>query len=122
MRPRVAEAQIAVDAFEALELRLWGSLDRRTTDPSMVKILFTELSQRITELTLEAAGPYAQAFQPHAAAPGGPIHGYRPPNDGFVVGEPWQASAPLKYLNDRAASIYGGTNEIQRNVIARTLF
>lgn len=118
---RLAEAQIAVDAFEALELRIWSSAARRPADPSMVKVLFTELSQRITELALEAAGPYAQPFQPHAASPGGPVPDYRPPNDSFVAGEPWQAISPLKYLNDRAASIYGGANEIQRNIMAREL-
>jgi alkylation response protein AidB-like acyl-CoA dehydrogenase len=119
---KLAHAQIAVDAFEALEQRLHTSPTRRPTDPSMVKVLFTELSQRITELALEAAGEYAQPYQPHATSPGGPVPGYSPPHDGFIAGEPWQAIAPLKYLNDRAASIYGGSNEIQRNIMARTLF
>jgi alkylation response protein AidB-like acyl-CoA dehydrogenase len=118
---KLADAQIAVDAFEALEQRIQTSTTRRPTDPSMVKVLFTELSQRITELALEAAGLYALPFQPHAAAPGGPIPGHRPPADGFVSGEAWQAITPLKYLNDRAASIYGGSNEIQRNIMARLL-
>jgi alkylation response protein AidB-like acyl-CoA dehydrogenase len=119
---KLTHAQIAVDAFEALEQRLHTSASRRPADPSMVKVIFTELSQRITELALEAAGEYAQPYQPHAASPGGAVPGYRPPQDGFVAGEPWQAIAPLKYLNDRAASIYGGSNEIQRNIMARTLF
>jgi alkylation response protein AidB-like acyl-CoA dehydrogenase len=116
---KLASAQIAVDAFEALEQRLAFGANRGPADASMVKVLFTELSQRITELALEAAGPYAQPFQPHAACPGGPVPAHRPPNDGFVAGDVWQAIAPLKYLNDRAASIYGGANEIQRNIMAR---
>ncbi len=116
---KLALAQIEVDAFEALERRLLLSAARTPGAPSMVKVLFTELSQRITELALEAAGTYAPPFQPHAACPGGPVPGHRAPNDGFVAGEPWQAIAPLKYLNDRAASIYGGSNEIQRNILAR---
>jgi alkylation response protein AidB-like acyl-CoA dehydrogenase len=116
---KLAEAQIAVDSFEMLERKLHFSTSRRPTDPSMVKVLFTELSQRITELALEAAGPYALPLQPHAACPGGPVPGHHPPSDGFVAGEAWQATAPLKYLNDRAASIYGGSNEIQRNIMAR---
>lgn len=117
---KLASAQIAVETFEALEQRLARSASHSPADPSMIKVLFTELSQRITELTLEAAGAYALPFQPHAASPGGPVPGHRPPNDGFVVGEPWQAIAPLKYINDRAASIYGGSNEIQRNIMARS--
>ncbi|MCE9516205.1 MAG: acyl-CoA dehydrogenase, partial [Mycobacterium sp.] len=36
-----------------------------------------------------------------------------------VSGEPWQAVAPLRYLNDRAGSIYAGSNEIQRNILAK---
>lgn len=119
---KLASAQIAVDAFEALEQRLIASASRGPADASMVKVLFTELSQRVTELGLEAAGPYALPFQPYAGLPGGPVPGYLPPNESFVAGEPWQSIAPLKYFNDRAASIYGGSNEIQRNIMARLLF
>ena len=41
------------------------------------------------------------------------------PPDGYVSGEPWQAVAPLRYFNDRAGSIYAGSNEIQRNILAK---
>ena len=118
---KLAEAQVAVDAFEALEQRLMFSGGKRPTDPSMLKVKLTELSQRITELAIEAAGNYVQPFQPHAVAAGGPVPGFTPPNDGFVAGEPWQAVAGMKYWNDRAASIYAGSNEIQRNIMARLL-
>jgi alkylation response protein AidB-like acyl-CoA dehydrogenase len=118
---KLARAQIEVDAFEMLERRLSPTSSHRPSDPSMIKVLFTELSQRITELALEAAGPYAAPFQPHATCPGGAVPGHLPPNDGCVAGEAWQAIAPLKYFNDRAASIYGGSNEIQRNIMARLL-
>jgi len=118
---KLAELQIAVESFEMLERRILLSTTRNPAEPSMLKVLFTELSQRITELTLEAASAYALPFQPHATAAGGAVPGHRPPNDGFVAGEPWQAVAPLKYFNDRAASIYGGSNEIQRNIMARLL-
>jgi alkylation response protein AidB-like acyl-CoA dehydrogenase len=118
---KLARARIEVDAFEMLERRLSLAMSHGPSEPSMIKILFTELSQRITELALEAAGPYAAPFQPHAACPGGPVPSHRPPNDGVFAGEAWQAIAPLKYFNDRAASIYGGSNEIQRNIMARLL-
>ncbi len=85
----------------------------------MLKVLSTELSQTLTELSMEAAGPLARAYQPHATFPGGPVAEYEPPADGYHSGAPWQAVAPLRYFNDRAGSIYAGSNEIQRNILAK---
>jgi alkylation response protein AidB-like acyl-CoA dehydrogenase len=117
---KLADAKIRIEAFEALELRLLASARKNAGGaPSMTKVIFTELSQNLTELTLEAAAIAANRFQPHAAMPGGPIPGHNPPSDRFVAGEPWQSIAPLKYLNDRAATIYAGSNEIQRNIMTK---
>jgi alkylation response protein AidB-like acyl-CoA dehydrogenase len=85
----------------------------------MLKVLSTELSQAITELAMESAGPRGRAYQPHATYPGGPVSDFEPPTDGYVSGEPWQAVAALRYFNDRAGSIYAGSNEIQRNILAK---
>jgi alkylation response protein AidB-like acyl-CoA dehydrogenase len=49
--------------------------------------------------------------------PGGPTPGFRPPQDGEGAGTPYAAKAAAKYFNDRAGSIYAGTNEIQRNIL-----
>ena len=54
---------------------------------------------------------------PPAPAARSPNSNRRP--DGYVSGEPWQAVAPLRYFNDRAGSIYAGSNEIQRNILAK---
>ncbi|KZM70229.1 acyl-CoA dehydrogenase family protein [Nocardia terpenica] len=119
---RLADARIRADVLEILEYRTMSAISRgRNPGPaaSMLKILGTELSQRLTELALTAAGPRGRVYQPHATMPGGPIAAYVPPADGYVSGEPWQAVAPLRYLNDRAGSIYAGSNEIQRNIIAK---
>jgi len=51
--------------------------------------------------------------------PGGPIPHYAKPADGYVAGETWQALAPMRYMNERAGSIYAGSNEIQRNIVAK---
>src|SRR5258707_635637 len=75
----------------------------------------------LIDMALEAAGVFAAPYQPHAAHPGGPTPGFVPPNDGFVAGpnNTWTLSA--KYFNDRAGSIYAGTNEIQRNIMAKAI-
>ncbi|MFE3753444.1 acyl-CoA dehydrogenase family protein [Nocardia tengchongensis] len=119
---KLADARLRADVLEILEYRTLA-LVSSGKDPgpaaSTLKILGTELSQALTELALEAAGPRGRAYQPHAAMPGGPIADFTPPADGFVAGEDWQAVAPLRYFNDRAGSIYAGSNEIQRNIIAK---
>lgn len=119
---KLADARVRTKVLEVLEYRALATMSSGK-DPgpvaSMLKILATELSQRITELSLEAAGPHGRVYQPHATKPGGPIDKYVPPADGYVSGEPWQAVAPLHYLNDRAGSIYAGSNEIQRNILAK---
>jgi hypothetical protein len=72
-------------------------------------------------LALAAAGLYAAAWQPHAVAAGGPTPGFVPPNDFSSVGPAYSHTVAAKYFNDRAGSIYAGTNEIQRNIMAKAL-
>ncbi|MCW2518369.1 MAG: acyl-CoA dehydrogenase [Mycobacterium sp.] len=119
---KLADARIRTDVLEILEYRVLAALaggGHPGPASSMLKILTTELSQNLTELAMEAAGPRGRAYQPHATRPGGPIADYVPPPDDYVSGEPWQAVAPLRYFNDRAGSIYAGSNEIQRNILAK---
>ncbi|MFZ2174511.1 MAG: acyl-CoA dehydrogenase family protein [Rhodococcus sp. (in: high G+C Gram-positive bacteria)] len=119
---RLAEARIRTQVLEVLEYRTMSAMaEGRDPGPasSMLKILGTELSQTLTGLTLEAAGPRGRVYQPHATKPGGPIADYTPPTDDYLSGDEWQAVAPLRYFNDRAGSIYAGSNEIQRNILAK---
>jgi alkylation response protein AidB-like acyl-CoA dehydrogenase len=119
---KLAEARIRADVLEVLELRLLSRASEGGSTgafSSMIKTLGTELEQDITELALEAVGPVGAAFQPHAAMPGGPVPRYAPPADGHVAGGEFAALAPLRYLNFRAGSIYGGSNEVQRNILAK---
>jgi alkylation response protein AidB-like acyl-CoA dehydrogenase len=121
---KLTEAAVRVDCLEALELRTMARVERGEgfgIDASMLKILSTELSQHVTEIALELAGEQAAAYQPAAVCAGGPtIRGALEANEEFV-GAPWTWPVASKYFNDRAASIYGGTNEIQRNIIAKAL-
>lgn len=119
---KLADARIRAEVLEILEYRVLAAAAGGRNPgaaSSMLKILGTELSQALTELALEAAGPCGRAYQPHVTAPGGPIAEFEPPADGYQTGEPWQAVAPLRYFNDRAGSIYAGSNEIQRNILAK---
>jgi alkylation response protein AidB-like acyl-CoA dehydrogenase len=124
LRRQAAQAAIEIAALEAVELRLLSRLsagDAPGPESSMQKTVGTELSQRLTEIALQAAGMFALPYQPHVTAPGGPVPGYVPPNDGAGVGPDASWTVAAKYLNDRAGSIYAGTNEIQRNIMSKAI-
>lgn len=119
---KLADARIRAEVLEVLEYQVLAAVAEGRNpgaSSSMLKILGTELSQELTALALEAAGPRGRIYQPHVTAPGGPIADYQPPADGYASGEPWQAVAPLRYFNDRAARSTPGNNEIQRNILAK---
>lgn len=104
-------AQIA--AIEAVELGVMAAMAAgRSPGPasSTLKIQGTEAQQRIQELAVEAAGDYAAPDQHEARQPGS---GLTP------LTQEWAMIATPRYFNGRAASIYGGSNEIQRGIIAR---
>ncbi len=119
---KLADARIRTEVLEILEYQVLAVVaagGNPGAKSSMLKVLGTELSQSITELALEAAGPRGRVYQPHATCPGGPIADFDPPAGDYVTGAAWQAVAPLRYFNDRAGSIYAGSNEIQRNILAK---
>ena len=119
---KLADLAIHIEVLDALESESLAKLsvgEELGADPSIMKILGTELAGRLSELELEAAGPLGRAWQPGVTRPGGPIAGYPGEPAAESSGEPWQAIAPLRYLNARAGLIYAGTNEIQRGIIAK---
>ena len=112
-RRRLAEAEISVQAIDISERRVLSALSAgRNPGPasSMLKINGTEAMQRVDELALDAAGAYAAVDQKAAREPGSNLD---------PVGPEHSLTVMARYLNDRAASIYGGSNEIQRDIIAR---
>ncbi|MBU2031230.1 MAG: acyl-CoA dehydrogenase family protein [Alphaproteobacteria bacterium] len=108
---RLAELEIDLLALEYTELR---TLARESAgkgpgpESSLLKIKGTEIQQRLTELALDAAGAYAL---PDARA-------LRDGNLG-PIGPDYAGRAAPTYFNVRKTSIYGGSNEIQRNIIAK---
>lgn len=119
---KLARARVRADVLEIMELRLLSAANDDGSVgalSSMMKIMGTELAGTLTELAMEAAGDRGLVYQPHATMPGGAVPGHTPPADGYVSGETWHALAPLRYMNERAGPIYAGSNEIQRNIIAK---
>ena len=106
-RDKLSRVEIELDALELTSMRFLDKM-RRTGQPpgadvSMLKIRGSEVQQLITELMMQAVGPMAQPFK---AVDNGAI-------DHFT-----SRLAP-RYFNYRKASIYAGSNEIQRNIIAK---
>ncbi len=123
-RAKLAQAGVDVAALEAVELRTMSALSGGQApgpESSMTKAVGTELSQRLTELALEAVGVWGLPFQPYVTSPGGLTPGYNAPNDGDAAGPDYSWPVAAKYFNDRAGSIYAGTNEIQRNIMAKAI-
>ncbi len=109
---KVAELEIDLTALEYTELRtLAEEAKGRFAGPqsSILKIKGTEIQQRITELIVEAIGYYAY---PNDRAFG---------DNAFPPGPDYAAGEAGVYFNWRKASIYGGSNEIQHNIIAKAV-
>ena len=108
-RRKVAELEIDLKALEFTELRtLAGESSGKGPGPesSILKIKGTEIQQRLQELALEAAGHYGAPFLGEA----GHNSGIGPRHSLGLAGD---------YFNGRKTSIYGGSNEIQRNIISK---
>ncbi len=114
-RAKVARVEIELMALELTALRVVSS-ERAGKAPgpeaSMLKIRGTEIQQGITELFMEAVGPFAQPFTPEA---------FDASWHGEPVGADYAAPLAARYFNFRKTSIYGGSNEIQKNIIAQMI-
>jgi len=114
---RLAVAQAELKAIEITQLRVLAarSADSTAIDPmaSVLKIRGSELQQLTAELMLDAAGA-AGLVDAHEVVDAGPAI------DESLLAE-WAPGVAPTYFFSRAASIYGGSNEIQRTIIAKSV-
>ena len=107
-RDRISRVEVELMALEITNLRFLDQMRRSGQPPgadvSMLKIRGTEIQQSLTELMMQAVGPLAQPFEASNSDAD---------FDAFTAG-----LAP-RYCNFRKASIYAGSNEIQRNIISK---
>ncbi|MCY1347608.1 putative acyl-CoA dehydrogenase FadE17 [compost metagenome] len=113
-REKIVRVEMELHAHEWSLQRLLSQLSSNARgvgiEPSILKIRGSEIQQTLTELMMECAGPYAVPFVPHAM---------EADFEGDTAnGELLNALAP-HYLDYRKISIYGGSNEVQRNIISK---
>ena len=112
-RKSIAELEIKLKALEYTELRFLMA-DTRGEGPgaevSMLKIRGTEIQQELTELSMKAVGMYAHPYMRESME-----YGWNED----PVGPDFAAVLSPAYFNVRKTSIYGGSNEIQKNIMAK---
>ena len=109
---KIAELEIDLTALEYTELRsLAGENAGKGPGPesSVLKIKGSEIQQRLTELALEAVGHYGAPY----------FRGFGEGDNQHPIGPDYAHRTAPTYFNTRKTTIYGGSNEIQRNIIAK---
>ncbi len=110
---RLAAVEVELKALEYTELRTLAAVSSGKApgpESSILKVKGTEIQQAIDMLYVQAAGYYALPYVPEQ---------YKPDFADQYVGEEAETQSSLRYFNFRKASIYGGSNEIQKNIIAK---
>ena len=126
-RDEIAKLEVDMVALEMLVLRVLSAekTGKNSLDiAGLLKIRGSELQQRYTELMMLAAGPFslpliAEAMD--AGWQGDQVHGGLAGLGGFPGGALHCAPLASTYFNMRKTTIYGGSNEVQRNIVAQTV-
>ena len=114
-RDEIAKLEVDVVALEMMVLRVLAAekSGKQSLDVAgLLKIRGSEIQQRYTELMMLAAGPYAVQLIREAMEAGW---------QGDHVGAAHCAPLASTYFNMRKTTIYGGSNEVQRNIVAQTV-
>jgi hypothetical protein len=112
---RLAKVEIDLENMKTTNLRVIAAVaggGAPGAESSMLKIKGTEIRQEIYSLTRRALGPHALPYVREALDEG---------HEGMPFGPPEAAFAASHYFNHRKLSIYGGSNEIQKNIISKMI-
>jgi alkylation response protein AidB-like acyl-CoA dehydrogenase len=106
LKERLALAEAELRALEINQLRAITDAEMLSSAglPSILKIMGSEVQQQLGALLLDIVGPTAEDLLP---------------TDGLSWLDEAATTLPSAYLHSRAVSIYGGSNEIQRNIVAK---
>ncbi|WP_280152512.1 acyl-CoA dehydrogenase family protein [Piscinibacter sp. XHJ-5] len=114
-RDQIALLEVDIVALEMMVLRVLSAekSGKQSLDVAgLLKIRGSEIQQRYAELMMLAAGPYSVAFIREAMEAGW---------QGDCVGAHYIAPLASTYFNYRKTTIYGGSNEVQRNIVSQTV-
>ena len=112
-RAKMARVEIDLMALEMTQMRVLAAAQEGAApgaESSILKIRGTQIRQAITDLSRRALGPHALPFQSDALDEG---------FNGETLGPDYANPVAANYFNIRKQSIYGGSNEIQNNIIAK---
>ena len=112
-KDKLAQLEIELTALEYTNPRILAEAAQGKPpgpEASMLKIRGSEIGQRLTEMTVESLGYYSAPFQPHRDGSNEP-----------PIGPDYTSGVMDAFLYGRAYTIYGGSNEIQKNVIAKAV-
>jgi len=114
-KARMAHLEIELRALELTNMRMLSE-DSNDGAPSAItsilKIKGSEIQQRLAELQMDAVGPYALPWQEAAMEPDW---------KGTTVGPSYNIARAPEYFNRRKTTIYGGSTEVQKNIIAKAI-
>lgn len=111
---KIAALEIELKALEFTELRTLAAVaigKAPGAESSILKVRGSEIQQGLDALLMEAAGYYALPYVPDQYVPDF--------SEDARIGYGGESNTSLRYFNNRKASIYGGSNEIQKNIIAK---
>lgn len=115
-RENLAQLRLEAEALEVTELRILAELAKGNEpgpQTSLTKMLGANIAQKVDELRLELMG-YDSLQLPYER----PLYGNEAPEP---IGSPDAQVAMGRFLNNRAATIFGGSDEVQKNIIAKTV-